>query len=206
MDLVPVTRFAAGGLQVGVDYRRDIVALHHHLAFFQPDHPIAGRLDLGEVVRDQEDAARLLAELEDPLLALGAEVRVAGGQRLIDHQDLVALGGRDGEPQSLRHTRGVGTHRVVDEVADPGEVHDGLVAFLDVLRGHAHGQAAEHHVPLAGQIVEQRRVDAEQGRLPAAVDGALLGREQPGDRLQQRRLARPVPADDPDGVAMVGHE
>ena len=118
----------------------------------------------------------------------------------------MVLGGRDGEPQPLRHAARVGAHRVVDEIAHSGEVHDGLVAVLGLLGGHAHGQAAEHHVPLSGQVVEQRGVDAEQGGLPAGVDAALLGREQPGDRLQQRRLARAVPADDADGVAVVDHE
>ena len=206
LGLVPLARLAAGGFQVGVDDRGHVVALPHDLALLQPDHPVAARLDLGQVVRDQEHGARLPAQLDDPLVALGPEVRVAGGQRLVDHQDLVVLGGRDGEPQPLGHPGRVGAHRVVDEVAHPGEVHDGLVAVLGLLRGHAHGQAAEHHVPLAGQVVEQRGVDAEQGGLPAGVDAALLGREQAGDRLQQRRLARAVPADDAHGVAVVDHE
>ena len=40
----------------------------------------------------------------------------------------------------------------------------------------------------------------------AGVDAALLGRKQSGYRLQQGRLARAVPADDPDRVAVVDHE
>ena len=157
-------------------------------------------------MRDQEHGPRLPAQSHDLLVALGPEVRVAGGQRFVDHQDLVALGRGDGEPQPLGHAGGVGAHRVVDEVPHPGEVHDGLVGVLGLLRAHAHGQAAEHHVALPGQVVEQRGVDPEQGRLPAGVDAALLGRQQAGDRLQQRRLARSVPADDPDRVAVVDHE
>ena len=204
--LVPLARLAPGGLQIGVDDRRDVVALPHDLALFQPDDPVATRLDLGQVVRDEEHRACFPAQLDDPVVALGPEVRIAGGQRLVDHQDLVVLGGRDGEPQPLRHPGRVGAHRVVDEVADAREVHDGLVPVLGLLRGHAHGQAAEHHVPLSGQVVEQRGVDAEQRGLPAGVDAALLGREQAGDRLQQRRLARAVPADDAHRVAVVDHE
>src|SRR5262249_51074327 len=40
----------------------------------------------------------------------------------------------------------------------------------------------------------------------AGVDAALLGREQAGDGLQQGGLTRAVPADDADGVTVVGHE
>ena len=52
---------------------------------------------------------------------------VAGGQRLVDHQHVVVLGRRDGEPQPGRHAGGVGAHRQRDEVAllvDAGEVDD----------------------------------------------------------------------------------
>src|SRR5690348_17893278 len=73
--VVALARLAAGGFQVGVDDGGNVVALPHDLAFLQPDHPVAARLDLGQVVRYQEDRARLLAQLDDPLVTLGAEVR-----------------------------------------------------------------------------------------------------------------------------------
>src|SRR5690606_41215322 len=47
---------------------------------------------------------------------------------------------------------------------------------------------------------------AQQGRLPVGVDAALVRRQQPRDRLQQRRLAGAVRADDADGLAPVGDE
>ena len=90
--LVTLARLAPSGFQVGVDNRGDVVALPHDLAFFQPDHPVAARLDLGQVVRDEEHRARFAAQLDDPFVALGPEVRIAGGQRLVDHQDFVVLG------------------------------------------------------------------------------------------------------------------
>ena len=64
-----------------------------------------------------------------------------------------------------------------------------LVAGLDLLRGHAHREAAEDDVPLAGEVVEQCGVDAEQGGLAGGVDGAFLGGQQSGDGTQQGRLA-----------------
>ena len=81
-----------------------------------------------------------------------------------------------------------------------------LVPVLDLPRGHAHGQAADDHVALAGEVIQERRVDAQQRGVAGGVDGALLGGEQAGDRAQQGGLAGAVAADDADRVAAVGHE
>ncbi len=136
---LPVAWLAAGRGQVLVDDAGDVVAVPQDLARFHPDDPGAALLDLAEVVRDEEDRARFLAQLLDPVVRLGAERGVTGGERLVDHQDLVALGGGDGEPQPLRHAGRVGAHRQVDEAADAGEIDDLLVAGLDLARRHAHG-------------------------------------------------------------------
>ena len=114
-----------------------------------------------------------------------AELRVAGRQRLVDEQHVVGLRGRDREAQPGTHAGGVGPHRQRDEVADAGELHDLVVALPDLLRGHAHGQAAELDVALAGQVVHQGGVDAEQRRVALGVDRAPLGRQQAGDGAQQ---------------------
>ena len=103
--LLAVAGLAAGRGQVLVDDAGNIVAVPQDLARLHPDNAVAALLDLAEVVGDQEDRARLVAQLLDPVVALGTERGVAGGKRLVDHQDLVALGGRDGEPQALRHAR-----------------------------------------------------------------------------------------------------
>ncbi len=147
-----------------------------------------------------------VAQFVDPRVALDPELGVAGRQRLVDQQDLVVLGRGDREPQPRAHARRVGLHRQVDELAHAGEVHDLGVLGLDVGLGHPHRQAPEHHVPLAGEVLHQGGVDAEQGGVADRVDRAVLGREQPGDRAQQRGLARAVPADDADRVAAVGDE
>ena len=204
--LLAVAGLAAGGGQVLVDDAGDVVAVAQDLAGLHPDHPVAALLDLAEVVGHEEDRAGLVAQLLDPVVALGAERGVAGRQRLVDHEDLVALGGRDREPEPLGHAGRVGPHRQVDEVADPRELDDLRVEGLDLGRRHAHGEAAEHDVPLAGEVVKQRGVHAQQGRLARGVDGALLGREQAGDGPEQGGLAGAVPADDPDHVAVADHE
>ena len=140
-------------------------------------------------MRDQEYGARLLSQLVDPGVTLDPEFGVTGGQRLVDQQDLVVLGGRDREPQPRAHARRVRFHRQVDGVADAGEVDDALVFGVDLFLGHAHGQAAEHDVALAGQVVQQGRVHPEQRGVADGVDGAMLGRKQASDRAQQSGLA-----------------
>jgi len=184
-----VAGLAAGRGQVLVDDAGHVVAVPQDLAGLHPDDARAALLDLAQVVRDQEDRPRLLAQLLDPVVRLGAERGVAGREGLVDHQDLVALGRGDREPQALRHAGGVGAHRQVDEVADAGEVDDLVEAGLDLGGRHAHRQAAEHHVPLAGEVVEQRGVHAEQRRLAGGVHRALLRGQEPGNGTQQRGLA-----------------
>jgi hypothetical protein len=139
-------------------------------------------------------------------VALGAERGVTGRECLVDHQDLVALGGSDREPQALGHARRVGPHRQVNEVPDTREVDDLRVALLDLGGGHAHRQAAEHHVPLTGEVVEQRGVHAEQGRLARGIHRAALSGQEPGDGAKQGGLTRPVPADYADHVTVIDDE
>ncbi len=184
--LLAVAGFTAGGRQVLVNDARYVVAVAQDLAGFHPEHPVAALLDFAEVVRDEEHGARLVPQFLDPVVRLGAERGVTGCQCLVDHQDLVAFGGRDREPQPLRHAGGVGAHRQVDELTDPREVDDLLVPGLDLGRRHAHRQAAKDHVPFPGEVVEQCGVHAEQRGLARGVDGSLLRGQQAGDRPQQR--------------------
>jgi hypothetical protein len=80
------------------------------------------------------------------------------------------------------------------------------VPGLHLGRRHAHGQAAEHHVALAGEVVKQRGIHPEQRRLAGGINGAALGRKQPGDGAQQGGLARPVPSDHAHHVTVIDDE
>ena len=102
-SLLAVAGLAAGSRQVLVDNAGHVVAVPQDLAGFHPDHPVAALLDLAEVVRDQEDGSRFVAQFLNPGVALGAEGRVSCRQGLVDHEDLVALGGGDREPEPLGH-------------------------------------------------------------------------------------------------------
>ncbi len=103
--LLAVAGLAAGGGQVLVDDTGHVIAVPQDLAGLHPDNAVAALLDLAEVVGDEEDRPRLVTQFLDPVVALGTERGVAGGKRFVDHQDLMALGGRDGEPQALGHAR-----------------------------------------------------------------------------------------------------
>src|SRR5690349_11636351 len=90
-------RVAAGRHQVVVKDAGDVVSRLHDLAFLDPDDPVAGLVDLAQLVRHQEHGARLGAQLVDTVMALALELGVPGSQGLVHEQDVVALRGRDGE-------------------------------------------------------------------------------------------------------------
>src|SRR5690606_13114481 len=71
--------------------------VHAQFTALQPERAVAGVADGLVVVADQEDRAGLLAQLPDAGLRTLAEGPVAGGQRLVDEQHVVVLGGGDGE-------------------------------------------------------------------------------------------------------------
>src|SRR5690606_34565571 len=99
----------------------------------------------------------------------------SGGECFVDHEDVVAFDGGDGEAEALGHAGGVGAHGQVDEVAEAGEFDDVVVVFAGLGGGHAHGEAAEDDVAFAGEVAHEGGVDAEEGGLAVGVDGAAGG-------------------------------
>ena len=59
-------------------------------------------------------------DLDDPRLRLGAEVRVAGREHLVEQQDVRVDRGRDRETEAGAHPRRIGLERRVDELAELG--------------------------------------------------------------------------------------
>src|SRR5262249_52120124 len=81
-DRIPGHLLTARGVDVPVDDADNILALLDDLAAVQPDHPVAGVLDLLEVVRNEEHGAGLLPQIVDPGVALDPELGVAGREGL----------------------------------------------------------------------------------------------------------------------------
>ena len=93
-------------------------------ALAQEDRALAEPLDGGGVVRDEDDRAAALLELEDLAEALPLELLVADREDLVEeeHVDLQVGGDREAEPHV--HARGVRAHGQVDEALELREGDD----------------------------------------------------------------------------------
>ena len=93
---------------------------------------LAQALDLSRVVRDEDDRAATLLELEDLAEALALEGLVADGEDLVEQEDVgvEVRGDREAEPHV--HPRGVGAHRPVDRLLELGEGDDLVEALADL--------------------------------------------------------------------------
>ena len=155
------------------------------------------------VVGDEHDALGGLRQLDDPLLALRPEDRVAGREDLVDDQHVGIDRRRDREPEAGPHARRVGLDRRVDELADVGEVDDAGQPLLHRLVGHAEERAGEADVVAARQVGVEAGTERQQARHVADdVDGALVRLDDPGEDLEQRALAGAVRADDREALAV----
>src|SRR5581483_441500 len=183
------------------------IALGRELALLEQDPRAAETANGLHVVAHEQDGAPFARNLrhaaEAPLLELG----ISDGEHLVDDQDLRLQVRRHGEREPHVHPRGVPLHRSVDVLPHPCELDD-LVELASNLRlVHAEDRAVQVHVLATRQLRAEPRADLEQRR-DAAVDvGVALRRlGDPGEELEQRRLAGAVPADDRDRIAFLDLE
>ncbi len=96
----------------------------HDPAVVQPHRAIAESLHVAGGVRHEENGDSAGAQFVNLAHAALAEVNVADGEGFVHQQNLgIEMDGdREGEPHD--HAAGIGLDRLVDEVADLGEVGD----------------------------------------------------------------------------------
>ena len=120
-----------------------------HAAVIQPQGAVADGLHVGDGVRDEQDGDAARAQFVDLAHAALAEIDVADGQRFVHQQDLGIHVDGHGERQPHHHAARIGLHRLVDEIADFGEVLDILVALVDLPGGEAQDGAVQVDVVAA---------------------------------------------------------
>ena len=121
------------------------------------------------------------------------ELLVADRQHFVDEEDLgVGMDG-DREAQAHVHARGVVLDRLLDEIAQPRELHDVVVALFDPAAAQAEQGAVDEDVLPARDLGVEAGAELDQGGDPA-VDRQFSGRgpQQARDQLDQRRLAGTV--------------
>ncbi len=166
-------------------------------------HPVADLAhDVGSV-RDDDDRPAFLLELMDPLHALLLEALVSDGQHLVDEEDVRVDVDGDGEAEPHVHARGVEAHLVVDERLQLGEGDDLVEAPLDLLPREAEQRGVEEDVVPARHLRLEAGAELQHGgQVTAEQDLAGRRLEDPGDALEEGRLSRAVPAEDPERLAL----
>ena len=139
---------------------------------------------------------------EDAAEALALERLVADGEDLVEQQDVRVEEGGDREAEPHRHPRRVRPHGPVDRVLELRERDDLVEPLPDVGAAEALDRAVQEDVLAPGEVEVEPGAELEQRADPplrAHASGRRL--DDPGDEPQQRRLARAVAPDEPDGLA-----
>ena len=182
-------------------------ALHAQRALVHPQHLAApGGDDVGLMGRDHQDLG-VAHQLLQPPPRLDHEAGVAGQEPLVHQQHLRPDRGGEREAEADHHAGAVGAHRHVEEAAEVGEPLHVVLQGADRARVQPGIEPAQADILPAGEVEVHPQVGVEQGvqlaphRHPA---GDRL--VDPGQRAQQRGLARTVAADQPQPLARTQRE
>ena len=150
----------------------------------------------------QHDRRSRRLQLMELLTRLRLEVRIPHREDLIDHQDVGTGMDRHREPQPHIHAAGVVLHRVVDEAGHSREFDDLVELRVDVVLGHPQDRAVQVDILASAELRVESGADFEHRRqAPLGDDLPLIGLEDSGDALQQRRLAGTVMPHETEGRA-----
>jgi hypothetical protein len=170
-----------------------------HLTVVEHDPAVADATDEIGRMGDEQDRATFALELLDAFEALALERLVTDGEHLVDEEDVGVDVHRHREPEPDVHARRVVAHLHVDELLELRERHDLVEHTRDVALREAEDRCIHEDVLAPGELGMEARAQLEQRRQPAARDDlAVVGLQDPGDALQQRRLARAIVTEDPD--------
>jgi len=151
------------------------VAAFSDTAAVDPDREAAQPLELGRRMADEQQCAGL-AEIVDPIDAFLLESGVAHRQGFIDDQDLGIHMSADGEGQPGAHASRVELDWLVHEVADAGEVGDGVELGDDLVAFEAEHRPADQHVLASGRFEIEGGAQRQHGRHAAFDPDLALGR------------------------------
>ena len=213
------------GGHVAVDGDLDHLLAHHadqfagrlvgdQLAVVDDRDPVAQLLGFLEVVRGQHHRHALAVELGDQLPQLAAQLDVDAGGRLVEHQDRRRVDHRLGDQQPplhpARQRAGIGValvrqaHRL-EQLLRPAQRLGHAVEPGLVLEHLERGEERIEHDFLRDDAdralgVARVRVDVEAPDL----GGAAGLHHQPGEDVDQRRLARAVGAEQAEDLRPAG--
>ena len=165
--------------------------------------PVADPADEIGRVRDEQDRAPFALEALHPLETLALERLVTDREHLVDEEDVGIDVHGDREPEPDVHTRRVVPHLHVDELLEPANA---TISSNTELMSRFERPRIEAFMKMFSRPVSSGWKPAPSSSNAASRprdDLTLVGLEDPGDALEQRRLARPVVTEDPDRRALL---
>ena len=178
-------------------------AVHLDPPFLHVDRPLADLLDQRGGVGNEKDRPPVVDESLDAVGAAVLERLVSNGKHLVEHEDLGLQKCRDREREPDVHPARIPLHRRVDELLQPGKRNDVVELACDLRPAHPEDRPVEIDVLAPAEFPMEPGPDLEQASHPSP-DPDLSGRRgrNPGNKLQQSGLARPVRTDDPNRVPL----
>ena len=169
--------------------------------------PVAERLDRAHVVGDQQDRRALPAPLVKDVHALLGERDVTDRQHLVHQHDVRVRLDHDGERQAHHHPGRVVLELEVHELAQLGEVEDGVEPLARLALGEAEQHPVDHAVLARAQLGVEAHAELDERGQPARHPNRPLVRPvDAGEDLEQAALAGAVLSDDPEELALVNVE
>jgi len=200
----PLRPLAELGLVVGKVRLGDVehVTARGDFSVAQPARTPAQLLHVIHAVRNQDQRTAAGEIVLHPAHALLLERFVADREHLVGDQDVGLQRGDDGKAEAHDHAGRIMLDRLVDVVADVGELDDLVEALAHLARAES-VQRGGHRDVVASRIVRMEPGAEFEQRADAAVDGdaAERRRQHAGQQLEQGRLAGSVLADQPEGFA-----
>jgi predicted NAD/FAD-dependent oxidoreductase len=141
-----------------------------------PERAAAERLDVEHAVRAEQQRAAVAQVALEPCHALLLERLVADGEHLVGDEQLRRHHRRDRETQAHDHARRVVLHRLVDLLADVGEIDDALQVLLGLPARQSHQRARQVDVLAAGVLGMEAAAELEQRPYPAVHLDRSAGR------------------------------
>ena len=149
-----------------------------------------------------QDQRSGIADACEPFVAFRAERDVPHGEHFVKQQHVRLQSRCDREPEPDLHPRTVALHRCIDELADAGEIDDGVEFSRHFApRQPQHGTVDEDILPSGQQRIESGPERDECSDAATQFDPAFIRLDQSVEHLEQRRLAGAVTAHQSDTLS-----
>ncbi len=155
--------------------------VHHHIAMFEQNRPIAQPKHGGGVVGDEQNRDAPIAQVANPLETFLLKIDVPHGQGFIDDQD-IRIGVDDyGKGEADEHPTGVGFDGLFQHVADVCKGGDRVESIGDFGLAQAQNSPVEKDILTTGEFGIEAAAEFQECSDPAPRVDLACGRSEGTD-------------------------